>query len=235
MLSGFEASRGRRFKQLSAAAGANGFAGRCKATCDVPAAAAVPWDAPARDRRWHSTTGDPRCLGTLRGSGHTGREESISSRFPSSCAILHRAGPRLCFYLWDNYTQPPGSPSQMCRAGMELAGLQGEASGKFPCSGQWHKERLSLQPEEFPRPAHPLLSSTSLLPLEWGCPHPHPHGGMSPSAAKMQPASRPCSLPQMSLCGTAGSAAARHPPRSRSTAQGFVWGSWSRLDALAVF
>lgn len=102
--------------------------------------------------------------------------------FPPHRVISHHVRLHVCFYQWDYYTQPPGSPSQMCWVGIELGRPQGEASGKFLCSGWRHKGRLSPQ---LPPPARSLLSSTSLPPAA-GLSQPCLHGEMSPSAAETQ-------------------------------------------------
>lgn len=111
----------------------------------------------------------------------------------------------------------------MCWAGIELAGLQGEASGKFLCSGRWHEERLSSAARGAPMARSflaeqhkPSSHCSGAVPMV-GC-----HGVL--------PATQPCcrnspSLLQTSPCGTASSAAAHHPPSSsHPMAQGFVLG-----------
>lgn len=95
--------------------------------------------------------------------------------FPLSLCYSSPAG--FVLYLQDNYLQPPGSPSQLCRAGIELTGLQGEASGKFLCSGWRHKGIFSAAGGA-PTALSSLAEQHKPFPLPWVCPHSYSHGGM---------------------------------------------------------
>lgn len=115
----------------------------------------------------------------------------------------------------------------MCWAGNELAGLQGETSGKFLCSGRWHKGRLSSAARGAPTACLSLAEQHKPSPPgQWDCPHPCPVAGCHPVLPKC------CQHPDLAA-GThppcperprVGQPAAHHPPRSHPMTQGFVLG-----------
>lgn len=146
------------------------------------------------------------------------------SHLPPPRVTLHHAGLCLCFYLQGSSRQPPGSPSQMCCAGIELAGLQSEAAGKFLSSGRWHEGRLPPQLERLPQPAHPLLSRLSLPPCNRAVPIP---AGWREVTRCCQGAARiPALLQEFTPPGRpcAGQLAVPQPSPHRLSPQGFVLG-----------
>lgn len=167
-------------------------------------------------------------MGTLWGSGHPGREETILSHFPFPCAILHHTVLRLCFYQRDNDTQPPGSPSQTCRAGIELAGLQGEASRKFPCSGRWHEGRLfsaaraaPTAPSSLARHQKPSSPCNGAAPMV-GCPPVLPKRCRHPDLTAGTVLTLPC--PNGPVQDSWQRCSLSRSPRSHPMAQGLVLG-----------
>lgn len=90
---------------------------------------------------------------------------------PFPLSLSHSSPDGLVLYLQNNYLQPAGSPSQLYLAGIELAGLQGEASGKFLCTGWWHEVVFSISGGA---PTATTLSSLAEqhkpFPLPWVCP-----------------------------------------------------------------
>lgn len=122
---------------------------------------------------WDSTMGHPSVWGHC-GLGTLGERTSLEP-FPLSLCYSSPAG--FVLYLQDNYLQPLGSPSQLCRAEIELTGLQGEASGKFLCSGWRHKGIFSAAGGA-PTALSSLAEQHKPFPLPWVCPHSYSHGGM---------------------------------------------------------
>lgn len=120
-------------------------------------------------------------------SGHPGREETLE---PFPLSLCHSSPDGSVLYLQDNYLQPTGSPSQLYLPRIELAGLQGEASGKLLCSGWWHKGVFSISGGA--PTATALLSLAEQCkpsPLPWVCTYSYSHGRKLTCAAKMLPAS----------------------------------------------
>lgn len=98
---------------------------------------------------------------------------------PFPLSPSHSSPNGFVLYLQNNYLQPTGSPSQLYLAGIELAGLQGEVSAKFLCSGWWHEVVFSISGGT---PTAIALSSLAEqdkpFPLPWVCPYSYSLGRM---------------------------------------------------------
>lgn len=144
---------------------------------------------------------------------------------PFSLSLCHSSPDGFVLYLQDNYLQPPGSPSQMCQAGTELAELQGEASGKFLCSGWWHKGVFSAAGGA-PTALSSLAEQHKPFPLPWVSPHSYSHGRMltwcCQNAASILTLLQERTLPALIIPPHVGQSASPPSPRPHLLAPGFV-------------
>lgn len=176
-------------------------------------AAAVPWDAPARDRCWASTRGDPAVWGHGGGTGTPGERKLFRAISPFPVRYFTTRG-CVCAFISGIMTRSPQALQARCAGlGLSWQGCKGRLPENSPAVAGGTRGGFSLQPKELPQPAHPLLGTRSLpppamgLPPWWDIPRCCQNAAGIPTSLREQSSLSPA---QTAPCRTAGSAAACH-------------------------